>query len=152
MMPAGKRGVPRTPVSRGLRLAAGVVFTALIIFAPLNFGSTREGGPALIASGCAVATLLWLASLPGGGPRVRLPLAAAGCVGLLILAALPWITGLAPLTPVSPFTAAHFAQVVARWPYSIVWRTPANTLALTLALAVAALALIDLARSRAGGR
>jgi hypothetical protein len=47
-----------------------------------------------------------------------------------------------------PFTQLHFAHVAARWPYSIVWRTPGNTLALTLALAASSLALVDLARSR----
>ncbi len=122
--------------------------TGLIIFAPLNFGSTRAGGTEVLTAGCILASLLWIASVACGGPRVQFPLGAAGSVLLLFLAAAPWITGLASLTPVSPFTQSHFAHVAARWPYSIVWRTPANTLAFILALAAAALPLIDLARTR----
>lgn len=135
-------------VGQGLRLAAGVVLTGLIVFAPLNFGSTRAGGPEVLTAGCTVATLLWAASLVCRGPRLQVPAGAAASIALLTLAALPWITGLAPLTSVSAFTQTHFAHIAARWPYSIVWRTPANTLAFTLALAAAALPLIDLARKR----
>lgn len=148
MTSAGQFNGPAPRTGRRLRLAAGVVFTSLIVFAPLNFGSTRAGGPEVLTAGCTVATLLWFASLACRGPRAQVPLGAAGSVALLTLAALPWITGLAPLTSVSSFTQTHFAHVVARWPYSIVWRTPANTLAFTLALAAAALPLIDLARTR----
>ena len=139
------------PVARahqGLRLAAGVVLTGLLVFAPLNFGSTRAGGPEVLTAGCTVATLLWAASLVCRGPRPQVPVGAAACIVLLTLAAFPWIAGLAPLTSVSAFTQNHFADVVARWPSSIVWRTPANALASTLALAAAALPLIDLARTR----
>jgi hypothetical protein len=139
---------PVARVARVLRLAAGVVFTALLVFAPLNFGSTREGGPELVAAGCIGATLLWAVALACHGPRAQVPLVAVAGVTLLTLAALPWITGLASLTPVAAFTQTHFAQVAARWPYSIVWRTPTNALVLTLALAASVLPLIDLARSR----
>ena len=133
---------------RRLRLAAGWIFVGLIVFAPLNFGSTRAGGPELLTFGCAAATLLWSLSFLAGGRRPQVPIAAAASAALLTLAALPWIARLLPLTPVAAFTQLHFAHVAARWPYSIVWRTPDNTLQLTLALAAAALALIDLARSR----
>ncbi len=131
-----------------LRVAAGAIFTGLLVFAPLNFGSTRAGGAEILTAGCVAATLLWAASLTCPGPSVQIPLAAAGSAALLTVAALPWITGLAQPTAVSSFTQTHFAAVAARWPYSIVWRTPGNTLALTLALAASALALIDLACSR----
>lgn len=120
----------------------------MLILAPLNFGSTRAGGSEAITHGCSVAVLLWAASLLLGGPPPRLPFAAVACVTLLILAALPWITGLASPTSVASFTQAHFAQVAARWPYSLVWRTPANALPFTLALAASVLPLIDLARER----
>jgi hypothetical protein len=50
---------------------------------------------------------------------------------------------------VALFTQLHFAHVAARWPLSIVWRTPRNTLVLTLALAASVLALIDLMRAAA---
>lgn len=139
---------PTTRTGRGLRVAAGVVFTALLVFAPLNFGSTRAGGAEVITFACAGATLLWVAALLCGGPRASLPTGAVVCVTLLTLAALPWLTGLASLTTVAEFTQTHFAKVAARWPYSVVWHTPASALAFTLALAVAALPLIDLARSR----
>ena len=145
---AGEFSRPAATISRRLRLAAGVVFTALLVVAPLNFGSTRAGGPEILTAGCTVATLLWIAALACGRPRAQVPFAAAASAALLTLAALPWITGLAPLTSVASFTQTHFAHVAARWPYSIVWRTPASTLALTLALAAAALPLIDLARTR----
>ena len=140
---------PASPAGRRLRLAAGLGFTLVLIGAPLNFGSTRAGGPEWLTAGCTAATLLWLASLAGGGPRLRLPRLAVACVALLTLAAVPWIFGWATPTAATPFTQTHFAHVAARWPSSIVWRTPANTLALTLALAASALALMDLARTRA---
>ncbi len=139
---------PANCMGRGLRIAAGLVFTGLLIFAPLNFGSTRAGGIEVITWGCAAATLLWAAGRLCGGPRAVLPTVAVACVTLLTLAALPWITGLTQPTLVSEFTQTHFARVAARWPYSIVWHTPASALAFTLALAAAALPLIDLARSR----
>lgn len=148
MTSAAQCNPPATRVGRGLRFAAGVVFTGLLVLAPLNFGSTRAGGAGLLTAGCAGATLLWLAARLCGGPRRSVPATAVACVALFALAALPWITGLASLTSVAPFTEIHFARVAARWPASIVWRTPDGALAFTLALAAAALPLIDLARSR----
>lgn len=139
---------PPTPVGRALWNAAGMVFTGLLVFAPLNFGSTRAGGVEIITFGCATATVLWLAALLCGGPRPAVPVGAAICVASLGVAALPWITGLATATTAADFTQAHFARIVARWPYSIVWQTPASALAFTLALAAAVLPLINLARSR----
>lgn len=148
MISAAQFNPPATLTGRGLRLVAGLLLTALLVFAPLNFGSTRAGGAAVIAAACATATLLWAAALLCGGPPARLPVTAVACLALLTLAALPWITGLASPTPVADFTQTHFARVTARWPASLVWQTPASSLALTLALAAASLPLIDLARSR----
>lgn len=139
---------PTTSLGRGLRHASGLLFTGLLVFAPLNFGSTRAGGAMVITIACAAATLLWLAAQRCGGPRATAPVGALACVALLVVAALPWLTGLAELTTAADFTSAHFARVVARWPCSIVWQTPAGTLAFTLAVAIAILPLIDLARSR----
>ena len=139
---------PATLAGRGLQIAAGVVFTGLLVFAPLNFGSTRAGGAEVITVGCTLATLLWAAALGCGGPRALLPTGAVACLGLFLLAALPWITGLARPTAVADFTRLHFARVAARWPSSMVWHTSASALAFTLALAAATLPLIDLARSR----
>jgi O-antigen ligase len=139
---------PVTRTGRGLRAASGLVFTGLLVLAPLNFGSTRAGGSGVIAAGCAGAVLLWVAARWCGGPRVPVPPAAVACVALFFVAALPWITGLARPTSVADFTRQHFARVAARWPYSIVWHTPASALAFTVALAAAVLPLIDLARSR----
>lgn len=149
MTPAAQVIRPSTLAGRRLRLAAGIAFTALLVFAPLNFGSTREGGTETLAAGCTIATLLWFASSIFGGPRPKVPLWAAGSAAVLTLAAIPWIAGLAQPTSVAAFTQTHFAHIAARWPYSIVWRTPANTLALTLALAASTLALIDLAHTGA---
>lgn len=148
MSRASDMSSPAAFVGRGLRLTAGVVLTALLVYAPLNFGSTRAGGPEVLTAGCLVATLLWGASLAFSGVRVQVPLAAAAAVALFVLAALPWISGLASPTSVAAFTQAHFAHVAARWPYSILWHTPASTLAFNLALTAAALPLIDLARNR----
>jgi len=140
---------PSNPVARWLRTAAGVVLTGLMVFAPLNFGSTRAGGPEALALGCLLALFFWVASWLCGGPRPQVPLFAAGGVALLVVAALPWISGLASPTPVADFTQAHFAAVAARWPSSIVWHTPANSLVCALALAAVVLPLIDLARTQA---
>lgn len=140
---------PPTPLARRLRAASGVVLTGLIVFAPLYFGCTRTGGPEALAAGCLVATLLWVASLLCGGSRPQVPVFAAGCFALLVVAALPWISGFAQPTPVADFTQTHFANVAARWPSSIVWRTPLNTLVCTLALAAVIFPLIDLARTSA---
>ena len=132
--------------ARRLRRTAGWIFVGLIVFAPLNFGSTRAGGPEILTAGCAVAVLAWALSLIAGA-RAQVPLMAAAGATLLTIAALPWILGLASLTPVAPFTQLHFAHVAARWPYSIVWLGPAHALPFILALAASTLALIDLARS-----
>ena len=139
---------PAALADRALRLAAGLLLAALLVFAPLNFGSTRAGGATVIAAACAAATLLWAASRPGGGRSVRLPVVVVADLALLTLAALPWITGLAAPTPVAAFTQAHFSRVAARWPASLVWPAPAGPLVLTLALAASTLPLLDLARSR----
>ncbi|WP_438481992.1 O-antigen ligase family protein [Oleiharenicola lentus] len=64
------------------------------------------------------------------------------------MATFPWITGLATATPVASFTETHFARVVARWSLKTVSRTPENTLPFAVALAAAALPLIDLCRAR----
>lgn len=139
---------PVTRAGRGLRHGAGAVLAGLLVFAPLNFGSTRAGGAEVITFACATAALLWLAGLLCGGPRAAVPAGAVILVASLALAALPWITGWAEPTPLADFTRAHFHRIAARWPYSIVWHTPASALAFTLALATAALPLIDLAHSR----
>ena len=133
--------------ARFLRAAAACIFAGLIVWAPLNFGSTRAGGPETVAAGCLAGTVLWLLSLAFGAPRPRVPVVAVGAVLLLLLAMLPWLAGLAQPTPVAPFTQNHFARIEARWPFSIVWRTPGNVTALTLGLAVAVIPLIDLARA-----
>ena len=148
-MTAGAQSAgPAAEAGRWLRGAAGVVLTGLLVIAPLNFGSTRAGGTELLTAGCTLATLLWFAALVCRGPRTAVPPVAAGCVALLVIAALPWVSGLARPTSVPDFTSTHFAHVTARWPFSIVWRTPANTLLFTLALAASVLPLIDLARTR----
>jgi hypothetical protein len=125
------------------------LFTSLLVIAPLNYGSTRAGGPELIAGGCAAAAALWLLSLVLGGAAPVLPAWTLVGSALVLLAALPWFAGIFQPTSVLPFTAAHFSRIVNRWPHSIVWITPANSLRLTVALALAILPLIDLARSRA---
>jgi len=131
-----------------LRNAAGLGFTALLVVAPLNFGSIRHGGPELLATGCAVSTGLWLASLALRRRAPALPRWALLGAMLVLAAALPWFAGWVEPTSVLRFTAVHFARVVQRWPHSIVWTTPGNTLALTVALAMALPPLLDLARSR----
>lgn len=132
-----------------LRIAAGSGFAALLIFAPLNFGSTRAGGAGIIASTCATATLIWVASLVFKRRRPQVPVVAACAAAIFVLCALPWISGLAHATSVMPFTETHFARVTARWPLSVLASTPADTLALTVGLVAAILPLIDLARDRA---
>lgn len=133
---------------RVLRFAAGLCFVGLLIYAPLNFGSTRAGGAEFITRGCFAATLFWCLSCVFSLRRPQVPAAVVLTVTLFFVAALPWLAGLALATPVSSFTQTHFARVAARWPFSIVWRTPENTVAFTLALAVSAFPLIDLARTR----
>ena len=51
---------PRSTTGRTLRGGAGIVFTALLVWAPLNFGSARQGGIRILCWTCVVATLLWL--------------------------------------------------------------------------------------------
>ncbi len=135
-------------VARSLRFVTGVLFLALLGFAPLNYGSTRVGGPEVITWVCTAATLLWATSLVLGSQRADIPAFAACAVALLVLATLRWSTGLATATPVAPFTEQHYARVIARWSLKTVSRTPENTLPLTVALAASALPLMDLARSR----
>ncbi len=136
------------PLGRVLRLCAGAVFTALLVFAPLNYGSTREDGADLVALTAALATLLWAASLPFAGRSARVPVFAACALAFFVIAAVPWIGGFAHATSLSAFTETHFTNVSARWPVSIVWRDSLNTVLLSLALAGSALALVDLSRDR----
>ncbi|MBC8038981.1 MAG: hypothetical protein H7Y06_00395, partial [Opitutaceae bacterium] len=136
-------------VDRVLRIIAGSAFVALLVFAPLNFGSTRSGGPGILTITCTGATFLWAASLVFGKRRPQVPVVAACAVALFVLCALPWITGLAHATSVLPFTETHFARVTDRWPLSVLANTSAVSLALTVALVAAILPLIDLARDRA---
>lgn len=143
-----RKSPPSEAAAAACRTAAGLVFTGLLVFAPLNFGSTRSGGPGLLAGGCAAATALWLCSLALRREVPALPRWATVGAALVVAAALPWLAGWVEPTSVLRFTAAHFARIAQRWPHSLVWSTPANTLALTVALAVAVLPLLDLARSR----
>lgn len=140
------------PLARVLRTLAGAGFTALLVAAPLNFGSTRPGGAVIIAFGCAGASGLWLASLLAARRRPSVPAVAAWTIGLFVLAALPWLTGLAEATSIEPFTQIHFARVVARWPVSILSLSRTEATWLMLALVTAALPLIDLARERRWSR
>ena len=138
----------RTQFGCALRGASGAILVGLLVFAPLNFGSTRAGGPEAITVGCFTATLLWCLACAIGRHRPQVPAFVLFATVFFAVATLPWITGLALATPVSPFTQQHFAHVAARWPFSIVWRTPGNTLAFALALAASVIPLVDLARSR----
>ena len=131
-----------------LRNLAGAAFAALLVWAPLNFGSTRAGGPELLAAGCAAATLLWAAAWICGGPAPQVQPIVVATATVLVVAVLPWSLGLYHATPVLPFTQAHFNRVAARWPSSIVWREPAGTAAFAIALAAAVVPLTDLARVR----
>ena len=131
-----------------LRSAAGLVFLGLLVWAPLNYGSTRAGGPEVLTAGCAAGTFLCTAAWALGRFRPQVPALAAGAAACFVVAVLPWSLGLYHPTPVSPFTQAHFNQVSARWPHSIVWRDRVNAGPLAVALVAALLALTDLARAR----
>ncbi|MBC8011575.1 MAG: hypothetical protein H7067_15935, partial [Burkholderiales bacterium] len=135
-----------SPFADALRFASGTVFTALLVVAPLNFGSTRPGGAELIAFACAAATLLWAASLTLARRAPAIPLSVAAAAACFVVAALPWITGLASATSTAPFTESHFARVEARWPVSILAAPVFSAPLLLVALAAAALPLTDLAR------
>ena len=136
------------PAGRALRNVAGAVFTGLLVWAPLNFGSTRAGGPELLTAGCAAGTVLWAAARGCDGRPAQIPAVAACAAALFVLAVLPWSLGLYAPTSVLPFTEMHFARIATRWPQSIVWRDPTNAAALAIALAAAVLPLIDLAHER----
>jgi len=135
-------------LGRTLRFVSGACLASLLIVAPLNFGSTRPGGPALIALVCAAATVLWAASLVLSHRRPEVPIAAASAAAAFMLAALPWLTGIAQPTPTADFTQTHFAHVTARWPVGILSLPPSAALLLLPALVAAFLPLIDLARER----
>lgn len=142
------RANPPPEAASVARTAAGAVFCALLAWAPLNFGSARAGGPALLAGGCALGTALWGLAWLLRGPRPDVPRWAWLGSGLVLLAALPWAAGWFPPTGTMPFTAIHFARVAARWPRGLVATDPATAMALAVALAAAFPALLDLARSR----
>lgn len=139
-------------VGRILRIGAGVGLAALLVFAPLNFGSTRAGGSTVVALACASATCLWAASLILSRRRPDVPIFVACATAVFVLAALPWISGLASATPATAFTEGHFARVVVRWPFSILSRSPAEALVLLVALVAAILPFVDLARERLWAR
>lgn len=133
-------------MTHALRFASGAIFTALLVVAPLNFGSTRPGGAELIAFACVAATLLWAASLALSPRAPGIPAYVAIAAACFVVAALPWITGFATATSIAPFTETHFARVQARWPVSILATPIFSAPLLLVALVAAVLPLTDLAR------
>lgn len=140
---------PSFSLGKGLRLIAGLVFTALLVYAPLNYGSTRAGGPEIIAAGCSLGTVLWLLSALITRNRPQVPRFVLVGAGVVIASILPWALGWIEPTAVAEFTQHHFARVVARWPVSVLYLSPSTALWLSLALVVSLIPLIDLAASRA---
>ncbi len=135
-------------MTHALRFASGAILTALLVVAPLNFGSTRPGGAELVAFACAAAPLVWAASLVLARKASAVPLPVALAAALFILAALPWITGLANVTSIAPFTESHFARVQTRWPVGILAAAVFSPPFFLVALVAAILPLTDLARDQ----
>lgn len=132
-------------LSGALRTGAGVLLLTVLVVGPLNFGSTRVDGLRLLTTLGAAAGLLWLLSCALGAPwhapsRVAL-IGAIICAGVALI----WLGRPAPELP--PFTAQHFARVTARWPTSMVPRSPGVLIAWSLTVIVMLLVFADLARA-----
>lgn len=130
------------------RTAAGVVIVVLIAIAPLNFGSTRQGGAEVLWAGNALAGVLWCASLLTGWKSAYIPRALALFAGLFATSALVWASGLLEPTSMVPFTASHLDRILRRWPTSVVWWTQDNLIGMMSSLILVVFAVTDLARSR----
>ncbi|MEI6466070.1 MAG: hypothetical protein WCQ89_15200, partial [Verrucomicrobiota bacterium] len=87
-----------------MRAAAGLGLLALLVIAPLHYGSTRPGGIEWLLALGAPTVLLWAASLVVERRHPVVPAIFAGFAGLVLLAAVPWLTGLAQPTAIAAFT------------------------------------------------
>ena len=111
---------PRTGV---LSKLAGRLLQLTLVFAPLAFACTRAWAWSALVILLHIVTGIWILACWSEGcwPRVqRNVLIAASLLGLYV-----WLRGfaIAPLLP-DAFTAAHFARITARWPESVIERTP----------------------------
>lgn len=129
-----------------LRTAAGLGVLALLVLAPVHYGSTRRGGIEWILAVGFPTVLLWGSSLIVERRRPVVPRTFAVCAALVLLAAIPWLAGLVQPTPVSAFTQDHFARVAARWPDCLVWWSRWNQVACVGLLVALMLVAGDLAR------
>lgn len=130
-----------------MRAAAGLGLLALLVIAPLHYGSTRPGGIEWLLALGAPTVLLWAASLVVERRHPVVPAIFAGFAGLVLLAAVPWLTGLAQPTAVADFTREHFGRVAARWPDCLVWWNQWNQLGFIGLLVAVMVMAVDFARS-----
>ncbi len=131
-----------------LRIAAGLLFIVLFVVAPLNYGSTRAGGPGFLALGCITATMIWAASCLLERRLPRIPGVVLAASGFIVLMALLWRGHVFNLTAIPAFTREHSIDVAMRWPHSILALTSDGAAILAAGLGLAILPLIDLARNR----
>jgi hypothetical protein len=134
-----------SPVAKALRVLAGAVLLIALGIAPLNYASTRLLPFELLIELVAVGAGIWAISNWAAGGAVRPP--ATALVGALLVAvsAAVWVLTTRPTWP--DFTVHHYAQLVQRWPYSMMPRTFALVATWALVAIAGLFALTDLARN-----
>ena len=145
VLPARSGRAERSPAARALRRLSGVILLLALGIAPLNYGSTRPAPFLALIILAAAGGLAWaLAGLLGGGFVAPPPAVEVGCILLAVVVA-AWTFFLPrPMPP--DFTLQHYARVAARWPFSVVPRTPGLLMGWAAAALLAFAALHDLAR------
>jgi hypothetical protein len=128
-------------------MSGGLLAVALLV-GPLNFASIRPSGAWLLVFLLGAAALCWAGSLVLEKRIPATPLPVVIGLFALTIAALFWLSNFASPTAAAEFTRAHFANVIARWPNSIVDFDPNAVIALHAGFGLALWIACDLARDR----
>jgi O-Antigen ligase len=128
-------------------MSGGLIASALVI-GPLNYGSTRSAGIALLVGLLGAAALCWSVGLATERRVPSTPAALLIGLGALAGSSLFWLSGISQPTSPAEFTRTHFARVIARWPHSVINLDPGTTIALHAGLGLALWMVADLSRDR----
>jgi len=119
-----------------------------LLTGPLNFASIRPPGVWLLVFLLGSAGICWAVGLALEKRIPATPLPVVIGLFALTIAALLWLPSFASATAPAEFTRAHLANVIARWPNSIVDFDPKAVIALHAGLGLALWIACDLARDR----
>jgi hypothetical protein len=127
---------------------AGAFLALALVVAPLNYGSTRPGGASLLALLVGLSALSWIAGLirERRQPFMRPAFLTALCA--LIFSLTVWTSNAVAPTPMDSFAQSHLADVVARWPHSVLSLDLSSAVMFHASLGFACWIAADLASDR----